>query len=167
MIDLELIINIAIIALLIPTILYLIKLNKNLTILRNNQRSLTQLTQLLNEAAAKAENAVPKLKEATTKSAQELMNVVNFAKSTKKELEYSNGRAEFLAKKLEEAISTTKYPQSIAPSLQKTIEATPKTYPSLSSNFDNPKKDIDVDDNLQDYRSEAEAELIKALNSIK
>ena len=41
--SLELIINLSIIILLIPTIIYAYKLNKNLSLLRQNQKSLSQL----------------------------------------------------------------------------------------------------------------------------
>ena len=47
--SLELIINLSIIILLIPTIIYAYKLNKNLSLLRQNQKSLSQLISSLNE----------------------------------------------------------------------------------------------------------------------
>ena len=61
MTSLELIINIIIIALLIPTIIYAYRLNKSLSELRQNQKSLAQLVSALNEATFKAENSIPKL----------------------------------------------------------------------------------------------------------
>ena len=60
--SIELIINLAIIGLLIPTIIYAYRLNKNLTILRQNQSSLAKLVEALNDATHKAENSIPKLK---------------------------------------------------------------------------------------------------------
>ena len=44
----ELIINLTIIGLLIPTIVFAYRLNKNLSMLRQNQKSLAQLVQSLN-----------------------------------------------------------------------------------------------------------------------
>ena len=68
--NLEIIINVLIIVLLIPTIIYAYKLNKNLTILRENQNSLSRLISSLNDATIKAENSIPKLKNATEISSQ-------------------------------------------------------------------------------------------------
>ena len=51
--SLELIINLSIIILLIPTIIYAYKLNKNLSLLRQNQKSLSQLISSLNEQGRK------------------------------------------------------------------------------------------------------------------
>ena len=70
--SLELIINLSIIILLIPTIIYAYKLNKNLSLLRQNQKSLSQLISSLNEATNKAENSIPKLKSVTEHSSEDL-----------------------------------------------------------------------------------------------
>ena len=57
--SLEMITDIVIIALLIPTIIYAYSLNKSLNALRQNQKSLAQLVSALNEATFKAENSIP------------------------------------------------------------------------------------------------------------
>ena len=54
MASLELMLNILIIFLLIPTILYTYRLNKNLNIMRQNQDSLAKLVSALNDATFKA-----------------------------------------------------------------------------------------------------------------
>ena len=86
MASLELIINLIIIALLIPTIIYAYSLNKNLAELRQNQKSLAQLVSALNEATFKAENSIPKLKSATEHSSEGLKEVVDSAKEIKNDL---------------------------------------------------------------------------------
>ena len=68
--SLELLINLIIIALLVPTIVYAYRLNKNLEILRRNQKSLAQLVEALNDATYKAENSIPKLKSVTEHSTE-------------------------------------------------------------------------------------------------
>ena len=68
----ELLINLAIIGLLIPTIIYAYRLNKSLNILRQNQSSLAKLVEALNEATFKAENSIPKLKSVTEHSSEDL-----------------------------------------------------------------------------------------------
>lgn len=72
----ELIINIIVICLLLLTIAYIWRLNRNITILRNNHDSLSALAQSLNEAASKAENAVINLKAAAHETSRNLHNLV-------------------------------------------------------------------------------------------
>ena len=108
MTSLELIINIIIIALLIPTIIYAYRLNKSLSELRQNQKSLAQLVSALNEATFKAENSIPKLKSATEHSSEGLKEVVDSAKELKNDLLFINERADSLADRLENVISTSR-----------------------------------------------------------
>lgn len=143
MANLELIINIIIIALLIPTIIYACRLNSNLKALRQNQKSLAQLVNALNEATFKAENSIPKLKSVTEHSSEGLREVVDSAKELKDDLLFINERADNLADRLENAISSSR---SIKP--------------------EDMKKSQEGSDN-KDARSEAELELLKALRSIK
>lgn len=102
--NLELIINLLIIVLLIPTIIYAYKLNKNLTILRENQNSLAKLVTSLNEATTKAETSIPKLRNVTELSSQNLKDVVDNAKTLKDDLSFINERADNLAERLENVI---------------------------------------------------------------
>ena len=141
MTSLELIINIIIIALLIPTIIYAYRLNKSLSELRQNQKSLAQLVSALNEATFKAENSIPKLKSATEHSSEGLKEVVDSAKELKNDLLFINERADSLADRLENVISTSR-----------TIKPAGEIQPSP-----NPVND----------RAAAELELLKALRSIK
>ncbi len=143
MANLELIINIIIIALLIPTIIYAGRLNANLKALRQNQKSLAQLVNALNEATFKAENSIPKLKSATEHSSEGLKEVVDSAKELKDDLLFINERADNLADRLENVISAGR-----------TIK--PETLKHQQANTD-----------TEDARSEAELELLKALRSIK
>ena len=145
MANLELIINLIIIALLLPTIIYAYKLNKNLKELRQNQKSLAQLVAALNDATFKAENSIPKLKTATEHSSEGLKEVVDNAKELKNDLLFINERADSLADRLENVISTgrTIQPQDIK-------KSTPD------------EKDAPIND-----RAAAELELLKALRAIK
>ncbi len=141
MTSLELIINIIIIALLIPTIIYAYRLNKSLSELRQNQKSLAQLVSALNEATFKAENSIPKLKSATEHSSEGLKEVVDSAKELKNDLLFINERADSLADRLENVISTSR-----------TIKPAEESLP---------------DTNQINDRAAAELELLKALRSIK
>lgn len=145
MASLELIINLVIIVLLIPTIVYAYNLNKSLNVLRQNQKSLAQLVSALNEATFKAENSIPKLKSATEHSSEGLKEVVDSAKELKNDLLFINERADSLADRLENVISSS------------------RSIPAASVNNSAQKNEnISSDD-----RAAAELELLKALRSIK
>ena len=157
----EFIINISIIVLLIPTLIYAYKLNKNLNLLRQNQNSLAKLVEALNDATFKAENSIPKLKSVTEHSSEGLKEVVDNAKTLKDDLMFINERADNLADPLENVIRDGR-----------TIkEETPKNaslFGGKKNTFQTGAKK--VEDNvfpIEDSRSEAEMELLKALRSIK
>ena len=143
MTSLELIIDLLIIALLIPTIIYAYSLNKSLNLLRQNQKSLAQLVSALNEATFKAENSIPKLKSATEHSSEGLKEVVDSAKELKNDLLFINERADSLADRLENVISTSRNIKTPTPNEEKHTE------------------------NIVNDRAAAELELLKALRSIK
>ncbi|MBE6444084.1 MAG: hypothetical protein E7020_05410 [Alphaproteobacteria bacterium] len=143
MTSLELIIDLLIIALLIPTIIYAYSLNKSLNLLRQNQKSLAQLVSALNEATFKAENSIPKLKSATEHSSEGLKEVVDSAKELKNDLLFINERADSLADRLENVISTSRNIKTPTPNEEKQTE------------------------NIVNDRAAAELELLKALRSIK
>ena len=145
MASLELIINLIIIVLLIPTIIYAYNLNKNLAELRQNQKSLAQLVSALNEATFKAENSIPKLKSATEHSSEGLKEVVDSAKEIKNDLLFINERADSLADRLENVISNSRD----------------------VNKQDTSKKIIPTPNASSDERAAAELELLKALRSIK
>ena len=144
MANIELLINLAIIVLLIPAIIYTYRLNKNLKELRENQKSLAQLVSALNEATFKAENSIPKLKSETEHSSEGLKEVVDTAKEIKNDLLFINERADSLADRLENVISSSRPQQNPAHS-----------QPSQGSKTS------------ADDRAVAELELLKALRAIK
>ena len=140
--SLEMITDIVIIALLIPTIIYAYSLNKSLNILRQNQKSLAQLVSALNEATFKAENSIPKLKSVTEHSSEGLKEVVDNAKELKNDLLFINERADSLADRLENVISS-------------------------SRNIENQAANKNENDKNVNDRAAAELELLKALRAIK
>ncbi len=155
----ELIINLTIIGLLIPTIVFAYRLNRNLNILRQNQKSLSQLVQSLNEATFKAENSIPKLKSVTEHSSEGLKEIVDNAKTLKDDLTFINERADNLADRLEIMIKdgrTIKDEKNTGERFGNTKSAMPFRKDKESETF-----------GVSDSRSEAEMELLKALRSIK
>ncbi len=148
--SLEIIINLIIIALLVPMILYAYRLNKNLEVLRQNQNSLSKLVSALNEATFKAENSIPKLKTVTEHSSENLKEVVDSAKELKDDLLFINERADNLADRLEQVISDGRQI---------------KTGDIIKMPQIQTQKEISA--SSEDTCSEAEMELLKALRSIK
>ncbi len=138
--NLEFIIDIVIIALLIPTIIYAYNLNKSLNMLRHNQKSLAQLVTALNEATFKAESSIPKLKSVTEHSSEGLKEVVDNAKELKNDLLFINERADSLADRLENVINSSR---------------------NIEKHHNTEKNEE------QNDRAAAELELLKALRAIK
>lgn len=139
---LEFITDIVIIALLIPTIIFAYNLNKSLNTLRQNQKSMAQLINALNEATFKAENSIPKLKSVTEHSSEGLKEVVDNAKELKNDLLFINERADSLADRLETVISS-------------------------SRNIENKVHEKTADKAESNDQAAAELELLKALRAIK
>lgn len=146
MANIELILNVLIICLLVPMIVFAYSLNKSLNKLRQNQNALAQLVSALNEATFKAENSIPKLKSATEHSSEGLKEVVDSAKELKSDLLFINERADSLADRLENVISNSR-------GLANNVSA---------SDGNTVKKEA-----VQNDRAEAELELLKALRAIK
>ncbi len=155
--NLELLINLIIIALLLPTIVFAYRLNKNLEILRRNQNSLAQLVEALNDATFKAENSIPKLKSVTEHSSEGLKEVVDSAKELKDDLLFINERADNLADRLEQVISDGR---------QMKNSPSPRDQFAASLNQPDDLRE-EAPQSVADSRSEAELELLKALRSIK
>lgn len=157
--SLELLVNLIIIGLLIPTIIYAYKLNKNLTLLRQNQKSLGKLVEALNDATFKAENSIPKLKSVTEHSSSDLKEVVDNAKELKDDLLFINQRADNLADRLENVISSSRG------TVQNAAASTALTAPAFAKEETIKKSDEKF--SVEDSRSEAEMELLRALRAIK
>ena len=145
----DLLINLIVIALLIPAIIYVYRLDKNLTLMRQNQNALLKLIEALNEATYKAENSIPKLKSVTENTGNDLKEVVDNAKELKDDLMFINERADNLADRLEGAIKNSRQIKEPARSFATATE-----------------KENEVSE-AHDQRSEAEMELLKALRSLK
>lgn len=157
--SLELLVNLIIIGLLIPTIIYAYKLNKNLTLLRQNQKSLGKLVEALNDATFKAENSIPKLKSVTEHSSSDLKEVVDNAKELKDDLLFINQRADNLADRLENVISSSRG------TVQNAAASAALTAPAFAKEETIKKPDEKF--SVEDSRSEAEMELLRALRAIK
>lgn len=78
----ELVINIIVIVLLMLTIIYIWRLNRNISILRNKQESMASLAQSLSEAASKTESTIINLRAVAHETARNIHNLVEEAEQT-------------------------------------------------------------------------------------
>jgi hypothetical protein len=98
------ILDVVVILLLIPTIIYAIILNKRLNALRRSREELSKVVNSFNEATMRAEAGIPKLKKATTEANHTLKDRVEKAQTLRDDLAFMIERAEELAGRLEGAV---------------------------------------------------------------
>ncbi|MBD25341.1 MAG: hypothetical protein CMG46_10115 [Candidatus Marinimicrobia bacterium] len=102
------ILDIAIILLLVPTIIYAVILNRRLSVLRRSREELARVVNSFNEATMRAEAGIPKLKKATTAANHTLKDRVEKAQTLRDDLAFMIERAEELAGRLEGAVRTAR-----------------------------------------------------------
>ena len=100
----ETVINLVIIALLVPTIAYAVILNRRLSALRNSRDELAKVVANFNDATLRAEAGIPKLKKATNEASMALKDRVEKAQSLRDDLAFMIERAEEMAGKLESGV---------------------------------------------------------------
>ncbi len=120
MVDLPLntILDIAIILVLVPTIIYAVILNRKLSALRQSKDELAKVVSSFNEATMRAEAGIPKLKKATLEANGALQERVEKAHTLRDDLAFMIERAEEMADRLEGAVRTgraTEAPPAPAP----------------------------------------------------
>jgi hypothetical protein len=98
------ILDVVVILLLVPTIVYAIILNRRLTALRRSREELSKVVNSFNEATMRAEAGIPKLKKATTEANHTLKDRVEKAQTLRDDLAFMIERAEELASRLEGAV---------------------------------------------------------------
>jgi hypothetical protein len=98
------ILDIVVILLLVPTIVYAVILNRRLTALRRSREELSKVVNSFNEATMRAEAGIPKLKKATTEANHTLKDRVEKAQTLRDDLAFMIERAEELAARLEGAV---------------------------------------------------------------
>jgi hypothetical protein len=98
------ILDLVVIALLVPTIIYAVILNRRLMALRRSREELSKVVNSFNEATMRAEAGIPKLKKATTEANHTLKDRVEKAQTLRDDLAFMIERAEELAARLEGAV---------------------------------------------------------------
>ncbi|MDX2223539.1 MAG: DUF6468 domain-containing protein [Rhodospirillaceae bacterium] len=121
----ETILDLVVIALLIPTIVYAVVLNRRLAALRRSRDELAKVVANFNDATMRAEAGIPKLKKATTEANLALKDRVEKAQTLRDDLAFMVERAEELASRLEGAVRAAR--NESLPGLNTAANAAPAT----------------------------------------
>lgn len=103
-ITLPIILDIVVVVLLVPTIVYAVILNNRLAVLRKNREELARLIAAFNEATTRAETGIPRLRKASEDSSRALEEKVDRAKTLRDDLAFMVERGEAMAARLEGAV---------------------------------------------------------------
>ena len=175
--DWKIILDLLVSVLLVATIGYAVMLNQRLTQLRKNRDDLAKIIVSFNEATVRAETAIPKLRKAAEDAGQSLQERVEKAQSLRDDLAFMIERADTMANRLENAVRSARTEArpgaAPAPSAKESprdsgrMAPPPERAASQSSRAATvaaaaAAADMDVDD-----RSEAERELLRALQSMR
>lgn len=171
--DYKLVLDLIVAILLAATIAYAAVLNNKLNQLRKNRDDLAKLVAAFNDATVRAEAGIPKLKRASEEASSTLLDRVEKAQSLRDDLAFMIERADAMANRLEGTVRTargeskaTPAPASnAAPLRAATARAAAQSsvvkpaMPPLTASRD--------EDSLEDDRSEAERELLRALQAVR
>ena len=152
----ELLLNVIIICLLVPTIIFAVILNKRLEVLRNSRNDLGRLIEAFNEATTRAEASTARLEGALRPSPR---SVPEKAPSEAAPVARSEprGRKRPLVESPDEIMSSA---VSVAEDILRDSSARSAKNPKKGFGGFNPPE-------ADDERSEAERELLKALQSMR
>ncbi len=103
--SIELFINIVVICLLVPTIVFAVVLNKRLEVLRNSRADLGRLIEAFNDATTRAESGIPKLKQAADSAGGLLKDQIQKAQTLRDDMAFMIERADVVIRRLEEAVN--------------------------------------------------------------
>ncbi|MDO8607194.1 MAG: DUF6468 domain-containing protein [Phaeospirillum sp.] len=106
--DWKVALDIVVSLLLIATIGYAVMLNSRLSSLRKNRDDLAKTIINFNEATVRAESSIPKLRKAAEESGQTLQERVEKAQSLRDDLAFMIERADTMANRLENAVRTAR-----------------------------------------------------------
>ena len=163
--DYKLVLDVMVAALLLVTIIYAWVLNQRLSQLRRNRDDLAKVVASFNDATARAEAGIPKLRKAAEETGLALQERVEKAQSLRDDLAFMIERADAMADRLEEAVRVareeTRNPQPAGAAPRPSpvrMAPTPPAPPPVS---------VAMASEVEDDRSEAERELLRALQSVR
>ncbi|MCP4393794.1 MAG: hypothetical protein GY804_05945 [Alphaproteobacteria bacterium] len=182
-INMDLIMDIAVIALLIPTIVYTWMLNKRLRAMRQSKQEMEKLIEAFNQSTIRAETGIPRLRAAAEGSGQKLQAQVEKARALRDDLAFMVERAETMANHLETNISNVRKEMSPSPTPSDIYHHQNNHYNAANSSNDhknyhppqnrNASEEV-IEEATADFqfdfdsdRSKAEQELLQAIKSIR
>lgn len=193
--DSKLILDVIVAILLAATIGYAIMLNRRLSELRKNRDDLARLVNAFNDATQRAEAGIPKLRRAAEEAGSTLQERVEKAQSLRDDLAFMIERADAMANRLEGTVRQAREVKIPVPNSGPAPSTAPNpshSSPSHSSSSHagqgagmaggtgsmsgrraappppaGPSFGMADDDSFDDERSEAERELLRALQSVR
>ncbi len=170
--DYKLVLDLIIAVLLAATIAYAAILNGKLNQLRRNRDDLAKLVAAFNDATARAEAGIPKLKRASEEASTTLVERVEKAQSLRDDLAFMIERADAMANRLEGSVRAARGETKPAPAPAAQTARGPMARPAQSSASvqapaSMPPLTADRGDDFDDERSEAERELLRALQAVR
>jgi hypothetical protein len=169
--DWKIVLDLVVSVLLIATIGYAVMLNQRLTQLRKNRDDMAKIIVSFNEATVRAESSIPKLKKAAEDSGMALQERVEKAQSLRDDLAFMIERADTMANRLENAVKGARSesrPQVTAQTRSgggmapPPASASPQSARAATVAAAAASADAELDE-----RSEAERELLRALQSMR
>jgi biopolymer transport protein ExbB/TolQ len=146
----SLFVDVTVVTLLIVTIVFAAVLNRRLSAWRQDRGEFERLIAKFNEAAARAEAGVERLKAASEQTGKTLQQAVTKGQSLREDLAYLVERAEPLADKLTESVRASR--------VRRDDPAT-----TLAQKVEAAEREMDPDDE----RARAKRELIRALAALR
>ena len=154
----SLILDVLVAVLLVVTICYAVTLNKRLTKLRRNKAALEKLAVTFGDSTARAEESIERLKNTT----ELLQDRIEKAQSLRDDLAFLIDRGGQAADKLEDLVRATRDKAGVSP---------PSANNSLGGIQNSPLAAVPeleeiADEAVDETRSEAERDLLKAIRSV-
>jgi len=167
--DWKIILDLLVSCLLVATIAYAVRLNARLGALRKNRDDLSKIIVNFNEATVRAESSIPKLKRTAEEAGSALQERVEKAQSLRDDLAFMIERADTMANRLENAVRSARSDVRTPPQQQPQQSSGPPARAGGSRAAQqatvaaaSAAAETDGDD-----RSEAERELLRALQSMR
>jgi len=171
---LNLLLDVIIIVLLAATIVYAVILNSRLAQLRDNRDDLARLVAAFNDATARAESGIPRLRRAAEEAGTALQERVEKAQTLRDDLAFMIERADSMAGKLENSVrqarEEVRAPAAAAPAMPQVAPARASRGKNAAAAEPPPPPEPaepEFSESSEDERSEAERELLRALQAVR
>lgn len=159
-----LVLDVIIAVLLVATIVYAVMLNRRLSVLRRNGEEMARLISRFNEATMRAESSIPQLRRTAEDAGEALQERVERAQALRDDLAFMIERADAMADRLEKSVRSARneakaVPRSVRPVSLGALAQAGEEGPGPGGGS--------ADMALDDERSEAERELLRALQQAR